>query len=182
MIKNLFLVFTLIFILKANEQKFIARQGQITFFSYTTVENIEATNNQVLSIFNPESSEIAVSILMRAFNFEKALMHEHFNESYVESDLFPQATFEGTIINFDAKSEAIQTRLVKGNFTLKDITKEIEFKAQIARNKKQNSYIITGKIKLQRDDYNIKVPAMLRPNIAKNIEVSFNFQYEPYED
>jgi len=47
------------------ENTIIARQGQVSFFSYTAVENIEATNNQVLSIINLEDSKIAVNMLMR---------------------------------------------------------------------------------------------------------------------
>ncbi|MEN1785578.1 MAG: YceI family protein [Bacteroidota bacterium] len=133
-------------------------------------------------MFNPHASEIEVSILMRAFTFEKALMQEHFNESYVESDLYPRASFKGKVINFNPNSAAIQTCIIKGDFVLKEVKKELEFKAQIAKKGNGNYYTITGDLQLNRDDYNIKVPPILRPNIAKNIEVSFNFQYEPYED
>jgi hypothetical protein len=31
------------------------------------------------------------------------------------------------------------------------------------------------------NDYNINVPPLLSPNISKKIEVSFNFNYAPYE-
>ncbi len=159
--------------------EYIERQGQVTFFSYTSVENIQATNNQVLSLFNPETQEIAVSILMRAFVFKKTLMREHFNESYIESDLYPKATFTGTIIGFDAKDEETQTKIIKGDFTLKNITKPVEVKATITRS--DNRYTISGTLDVLIDDYNINVPPLLSPNISKKIEVSFNFNYAPYE-
>ncbi|WP_430408263.1 YceI family protein [Kordia sp.] len=159
--------------------EFIERQGQVTFFSYTSVENIQATNNQVLSLFNPETQEIAVSILMRAFVFKKSLMREHFNESYIESDLYPKATFSGKIIGFDATSEDEQTKIIKGDFTLKNITKPVEIKAKITKN--ADGYIISGTLDVLINDYSINVPPLLSPNISKKIEVSFNFKYAPYE-
>jgi len=161
------------------DESFIERQGQITFFSYTAVENIEATNNQVLSQFNPDTGEIAVSILMRAFIFKKKLMRQHFNESYIESDLYPKATFAGFIEGFDLTQTGQQTKIVRGDFTLKGIKTPIEFKADI--DSKNGDYQITGELEVNIDDYNIKVPKLLAPNIAKTIQVKFNFQYEPYE-
>ena len=83
----LFLLFFYFVDFGQEQYQFIARQGQISFFSYTSVENIEAKNNQVLSILDIEKQELAISMLMRAFVFKKDLMYEHFNESYIESDM-----------------------------------------------------------------------------------------------
>jgi len=163
-----------------NSKKYIERQGNVQFFSYTSVENIEANNAQALSFFEPGTSKIAVNILMNAFKFKKSLMYEHFNESYIESDLYPEATFEGTIHNFDTKTDNTQTRIIKGKIVLRDISKEIEIKSKIQ--KANNNYTITGSLALNIDDFNIKVPALLAPNIAKTITVSFEFKYDLYEE
>ncbi|WP_424989340.1 YceI family protein [Flagellimonas sp.] len=112
-------------------QKVIARQGHVAFFSYTSVENIKAENNQALCIVDLESGEIAVSMLMNSFIFEKALMREHFNESYVESDRFPKATFEGAISNFKTSSTETLTTFVRGTFTMHGVTQELEIKTKI---------------------------------------------------
>ncbi len=159
--------------------EYIERQGEVTFFSYTSVENIQAKNAQTLSLLNPNTQEIAVQILMRAFVFQKSLMHEHFNESYIESDLYPKATFEGKIEDFNANA-ALQTKLIKGTFTLRNISKPVEIKATIS--KTDNSYTVKGGLDVFIDDYSIKVPALLSPNISKKIEVTFNFKYAPYDN
>ncbi len=159
------------------QDQYITRQGEVTFFSYTSVENIQASNNQVLSLLYPTSKKIGIQILMRAFAFEKSLMYEHFNESYIESDLYPKAIFEGDIIDFDPNQEETQTRIIKGTFTLRDITRPIEVKATIT--KLNNEYTISGMLEVFIEDYQIKVPPILSPNIAKNIQVSFKFQYQP---
>ncbi len=162
------------------QNQFIARQGQISFFSYTSVENIEAKNNQVLSILDIEKQEIAISMLMRAFVFKKDLMYEHFNESYIESDIYPKANFEGKIIDFDTKTNQNQTKIIRGKLTIHGITKEIDIKTTIANN--YGNYTLSGTFELLVNDFEIKIPPILSSNIAKTISIKFNFQYKPYEE
>ena len=114
------------------------------------------------------------------FIFEKALMREHFNESYIESDLYPKAVFEGNIINFDPDLEGEQTRFIKGEFSMHGVTKSLEIKAKITKQK--TNYTINGNFQAEVEDYNIKIPALLKGNIAKTISVDFNFQYESYDN
>ena len=156
----------------------IARQGKVSFFSYTAIENIKAQNNQVLSIVDLNKGEIAVSMLMNAFIFEKEVMREHFNDSYVESDLFPKATFEGKIADFNPDLNT-QTRIISGNFTMHGVSKNLDIKAKIEKTS-DNSYSIFGTFEAQVNDYNIKIPALLRGNIAKTILVDFKFEYNSY--
>ncbi|MBU3012114.1 YceI family protein [Polaribacter vadi] len=162
------------------QNQFIARQGQISFFSYTNVENIEAKNNQVLSILDIEKQEIAISMLMRAFVFKKDLMYEHFNESYIESDIYPKANFEGKIIDFDVNTKEPQTKIIRGKITIHGITKEIDIKTTIKNN--NGNYNLTGEFNLIVNDFEIKIPPILSSNIAKTIAIQFNFKYEPYEE
>jgi hypothetical protein len=162
------------------QNQFIARQGQITFFSYTSVENIEAKNNQVLSILDVDKEEIAISMLMRAFVFKKDLMYEHFNESYVESDLYPKANFEGKIIDFETSKKGIQTKIIRGQITIHGITKEIDIKSTIEN--LNGNYTISGEFDAFVNDFQIKIPPILSSNIAKTIAIQFKFQYQPYDE
>ena len=176
---SLLLVLSTIFARDSVPNQFIARQGQVTFFSYASVENIEAKNNQVLSILDLDNEKIAVSMLMRAFVFKKDLMHEHFNESYIESDIYPKATFEGSLENFNIEENTKQTQLINGTITIHGISKEIGIKTTITKSKK--GILLTGEFNLTVNDFNIKIPPILANNIAKVVLVKFNFQYLPYE-
>lgn len=162
------------------DEKVIARQGKVSFFSHTSVEDIKAENNQVLSVIDLEKHEIAVSMLMNAFIFEKALMREHFNESYIESDIYPKAVFEGDIIDFDPLAKGTQTRMVKGLFTMHGVSKELEIKTKIVQD--VNGYVVSGTFETLVQDYAINIPPLLAGNIAKSISIDFRFEYEPYED
>ena len=179
--KTVLLFFVLISLSFVTDQseRYIERQGTVTFFSYTSVENIQAVNNQVYSFLEPATGEIAVQMLMKTFVFKKSLMQEHFNESYIESDLYPEANFEGEIIDFDPNLEDEQTRIIKGEFQLRGISKPIEIKSKIVKG--DDTYTIEGELDVNINDYKIKVPSLLSPNIAKTIKVSFKFQYRPNE-
>lgn len=157
----------------------VERQGSVTFFSYTSVENIEAKNNQGFSFFEPNSGKIAVNILMNAFQFKKSLMYTHFNQSYIESDLYPKATFEGVIDDFEPNTST-QIKIIKGSISLHGVTKTITIKSKII--KLEKNYQITGDFDLAIKDFNIKIPTLLSPNIAKTINVTFDFKYLPYEN
>jgi polyisoprenoid-binding protein YceI len=172
-------VYTFLSGLQINNNQYITRQGEISFFSYTTVEDIKAVNNQVLSIVDISKSEIDISMLMSAFVFEKSLMQQHFNESYIESDIYPKATFEGVIQNFDPYFIGTQNRIIKGSLVIHGISNSIEIKARIDHGK--TNYIFSGRFVVPIKDYDIKVPTLLAPNIAKTIAISFRFELAPHK-
>ena len=55
------------------------------------------TNNQVAGVIDASSGEMVFQVLIKSFHFERALMEEHFNENYMESDKYPKAIFNGKI-------------------------------------------------------------------------------------
>ncbi len=178
--KLLLILFLPIMLVRAQSDKVIARQGQVSFFSYTSVEHIKAQNNQVLSVVDLSSNEIAVRMLMNAFVFEKALMRDHFNESYIESDIYPEGIFEGKILDFDSAVSDSQTRLIKGVFSMHGVQQELEIKTKIEQ--QNDTFILSGTFQVLVQDYNINIPPLLAGNIAKTITVDFRFEYEPYEN
>lgn len=180
MIGKLLLCFgMLVLSLQARGQLMIARQGKVAFFSYTPVEHIKAENDRVLAIVDLATGELAVSMLMKGFVFEKALMREHFNESYVESDLYPKATFEGKIVGFDADVGGERTQRVRGRFSMHGMTRELELKVKIVPG--LGKYTLSGSFDVVVRDYGIRIPALLAGNIAETVAVDFTFEFKPYE-
>jgi len=93
-------LFLLIAFTNANSQsRYFTRNGKVVFnaTSPSSPEKIEASNDKATSILDVSSGQLEFALLMKAFIFEKALMEEHFNENYVESDKFPKASFKGAI-------------------------------------------------------------------------------------
>jgi len=93
--KKILILVTFFFVtLSTNAQNFITKNGKISFFSKTDVENIDAVNNQAVSLINSQTGSVAFSVLVNGFLFKKALMQEHFNENYMESTKYPKASFK----------------------------------------------------------------------------------------
>lgn len=173
-IMNLFLINCL-----TAQDKYLTKEGYVSFFSHSIVEDIKADNNQVLSIVDTETGEIAIQLLMRSFMFKKALMQEHFNESYVESYKYPKATFTGTIKNItDLNDQNMETEIV-GTLSLHGRDKEISTKVDVK--KSGDSLILSGNFTVEVADFDIKIPKIVENNIAKIIKVSFELHHKPYK-
>ena len=162
--------------------KYIARQGQVTFFSYTSVENIEASNNQVFSIVDIEKEALAVSMLMRAFVFKKALMQEHFNENYMESGKYPKSTFQGSFevpAGLKAMEDGSYELDVAGELLIHGVKQDMTTKATLMVSGGTLSGEVVFKVKVK--DYEIKIPKVVVRNIAEEVEVTGVFEYQPYK-
>lgn len=167
-------------ILKVSGQIYITRNGTIRFFSEAPLENIEAINRQVFSALNTENGEFAFRVVMRAFSFEKALMQQHFNDNFVESHNFPNATFEGRIKGIDqidfSQSGRIEV-IVEGDLTIKDVTRTISEQGTLD--------ISDGQIHarsvfmIRPEDYNVGIPSRYARNIAREIEITVELELRP---
>ena len=159
-------------------QKYLTQSGTIKFFSTTPIEDIEAVNNQVSSVINMENGEMAFTLLMKAFIFEKALMQEHFNEKYVESDKYPKASLKGTIQDFNKSqiSGEFVDFIVKGTLKIHGVSADITITARLKRSGEK--IIGTSTFKIALADYKISVPSAVQDNIEKEIEVMVNMEYE----
>ena len=164
----------------AAQVKYMDRNGKASFFSSAPMEDIEAHNNQVVSIFDVKTGEIAASMLMRSFNFRKALMEEHFNETYIESNKYPKATFKGKVNNiqhFDVSKSGKYTLDITGDLTLHGVTKAVSMKADVVV---ENGLVKAKAVfPLLVKDFNIEVPSLVRNNIAEKVEVTVSFNYQP---
>ena len=181
--RNLALLLTILLSsnLSFGQEKYFSRDGMVKFFSSTPVEDIEAINNQASSILNMETGELAFSMLMTGFQFKKALMQEHFNENYVESDKFPKGTFKGKILNWDkSKLNGNDPTAfdVEGEITIHGVTKPYKVKSNLI--KKGDQIEGDTKFNIKVADHDIKIPSAVVDNIAEEVEVTINITYKPY--
>jgi len=163
----------------SGQSKYIDRQGKATFFSSAPMEDIKAQNDQAVSIIDTESGEVVASMLMRSFNFRKALMEEHFNENYVESHKYPKASFKGKVTNIgevDFSKDGKYTLVVSGEITLHGITRPLTLKANaVIRNGAIQAHAV---FPLTVKDFEIEVPRLVINNIAEVVEVTVSFNYQ----
>lgn len=158
-------------------QPLVTRSGYASFFSSTPLEDIKAENNQVQAAIDPVKKTLAFAMLMKGFLFDKDLMQEHFNENYVESDKFPKATFNGNYTgNVDLTKNGNYPIQVTGAITLHGVTRPLTVPATLVVQDK----ILMGQAKfyLKPADFNIKIPALVKNNIAKEIAVTVKTDFK----
>jgi hypothetical protein len=172
-----FLLIMLVISQSIQAQRYMTQNGVISFFSSTPVEDIEAVNNQVSAVLNAENGEIASVLLLKAFNFEKALMQEHFNEKYVESEKYPKSTFKGKIENFSdlklAKGSA-EDVIIKGELSIHGVTNKIEVIGKLLND--NGVMDLKFAFQVQVADYNIEIPGPVKEKIAKTIDIDAHFK------
>ena len=171
-----------LFSINASAQTYLTRTGRVSFFSKTPMEDIEANNNEVTGILDTKKGEFAFVALIKSFKFQKALMEEHFNENYMESNTFPKANFKGVItdlskVNF--AKDGIYPVSVKGDLTIHGVTKNIEAPGTITVSQGKINAKSNFNIKIK--DYNIKVPGAVVNKIAETINISVDCKYEPFK-
>lgn len=159
-----------------SQSKLITKTGKITFeASVPSFEEVKAKNESVTCVLNPNTGEIASLALIRGFRFKIALMEEHFNENYMESDTYPKATFKGKIENFDFSklSATAKDYTIKGKIEMHGKSKDITVTAHI---KKTNDGVeIDSDFVLNSDDFAIEIPKVVSKKVSKKVNVKIDY-------
>lgn len=165
----------------AAQGRYFTRTGHIWFFSEAPIENIEAHNRQVSTFLAFDTGELVFSVPMKAFEFPKALMQEHFNENYLESDKYPRGTFKGTIADIktiDPQKDGVYPAQVTGTLTIHGVARPVTANGTLevkgGRIAAKSTFTITP------EEYNIEIPLLVRQHVAKIIQIHVDLQYEPY--
>jgi hypothetical protein len=181
--RSAFLLILVFIFLSANAQKYMTKNGYIGFYSHTPMEDIKGDNNQVAGVLDISTGEMVFQALIKSFHFDRALMEEHFNENYMESEKFPKSMFKGKITNLTAVSfskNGTYEVTVEGDLTIHDVTKKISTKGTIE--------VVTGginassKFNIVPEDYKISIPGVVRDKINKDLEVTVTMKYAPVEN
>jgi len=170
-------------VIAANAQKFITRNGFISFYSHTPLEEIKAENNQVAGVLDISTGEMVFQVLIKSFHFERALMEEHFNENFMESHKFPKSLFKGKITNLssvDFKKDGRYEVTVEGELTIREVTKKIAGNGilEVAG----GGINASSKLDIVPEDYNITIPGVVRDKIDKSFEVNISMKFTSLPD
>jgi polyisoprenoid-binding protein YceI len=160
-------------------QKLITREGFIRFFGSTPLENIEGVSRQAGSALDLATGEVVFQVLVNSFKFEKALMQEHFNENYAESEKFPKAIFKGQLEgDFDLRKAGKYNASLKGTMTFHGVTQPINVPVSLEV-LKDGSVKLNANFNMVPEAYEIKIPGTVRDKIAKEMEVTVSAHYKP---
>lgn len=145
--------------------------GKISFKSEAPLELIRASSASLAGVLDINKKNFAFKITMRSFvGFNSPLQKEHFNENYVESDKFPEASFKGKIIeDIDFSKEGIYEVRAKGQFTIHGVTQERIIKSKVSVSNK--TITLSTNFSVLLSDHNIPIPKVVYQKLANEIKV-----------
>ncbi len=163
-------------------QNFFTRDGKVKFdaTSAGSPEKIEALSKTGSCVIDAATGKMQWAVLVKGFQFEKALMQEHFNENYLESGKFPKATFSGQITNLNEVNlakDGTYNAVVTGKMTMHGVTKDITTNGALT--------VGDGKIKLNAGfavllaDYSISIPSLVSDKVAKEVKILIDATLAP---
>jgi hypothetical protein len=158
------------------QDKMLTKNGKITFeASVPAFEEVKAKNEGVTCVINTKTGEIASLTLVKGFRFKVALMEEHFNENYIESDKFPKATFKGKIEGFDISKVSKEGKeyTIKGKLELHGKSKDITIICTIK--KTTDGIGLVSNFTVNTDDFGIQIPSVVSKKVAKKVTITLDF-------
>jgi YceI-like domain len=180
--KNLFVVLVFIFNLHIfGQEKIVSKNSKIYFESLyiKSFQDVKAVNENVTVVLNLKTGEFACLALIKGFRFEVALMEEHFNENYIESNKFPKCVFSGVIVDFDYKKiyQDEKKYNLKGILELHGKKKEMNIIVKIKKNFFDQINIISDFF-VENKDHDIIIPSIVKNKISDKISVNFSCTFK----
>jgi hypothetical protein len=150
---------------------FSAKTGTISFTSDAPLELIKANSNQLRGWLNPDARQFSFNIDMKTFKgFKVSTQKKHFNENYLETNKYPQATFDGKIIeNIDMHRDGLYNVRAKGNLFIHGVVQERIIKCNLTI--KNGLVSIKSNFIVLLADHNIAIPKILEQKLATDIKV-----------
>ncbi|CAN5873506.1 hypothetical protein BH11BAC4_BH11BAC4_05930 [soil metagenome] len=160
------------------QKRYFTKTGTVSFRAGTAVEDIDGINKSTTSVFDATSGQMEFALLVKGFEFNSALMMEHFNENYMESDKYPKSVFKGTITNIDKlnfQKDGVYPVTVKGILEIHGVKKEVETTGSFKVS--GETITSTAEFSVTLDDYKISIPGLVKDKISKTAKIKVNCSY-----
>ena len=172
MVRQIISIFLSFICFHISAQQYIGYNGKISFFSEAPMEDIKATNDKVEAVYDAKTKEIVFQLRIKDFIFPKKLMQEHFNENYLESDIYPISTFQGDIVEILDYGNV----RVEGELNIHGVTNSVSIDGILLE--KDGRVSIETKFSIRLEDYKIDIPKIVIYNIAEVIDITVNIQLD----
>lgn len=150
---------------------FSTQEGNVQFQSDAPLEIITAKSSQLKGAIDINNRTFAFTVNIKSFNgFNSPLQQEHFNENYLESHLYEEASFTGKIIEkIDLSKHGEYTIRAKGKLNIHGVEQERIIKSKIIINEMQ--FEIESFFTVYLSEHDILIPKIVSQKIAEEIKV-----------
>ena len=159
-----------------SQNNYAVKQGVAEATSETVIATIVTKNSNILGALDLRKGTVGFQMQMEEFQFKSRLMKEHFNDWFVESDIYPTTIFSGKMdvskLNFE-KSQRVE---LTGFMEFHGVTKKVS--TMVLLEKKGNQITVSGEYLLKLDDFKVEIPTVLSLKLTNEIKVKINLDFE----
>lgn len=155
------------------EKIFLATDGDINFRSDAQQELIKASSHDLRGALDITNKTFTFKVRLSTFSgFNSNLQETHFNENYLQSERYPEATFKGKIIEeVDWNVPAKLTVRAKGILSIHGVDQERIIKGVIVITP-DNKVKIESFFSILLTDHNIPIPRIVKEKLSEEINVA----------
>lgn len=151
-------------------QKYTTRDAYVYFNPNKdqTKKDYEAASKEGTAVLNAANGEVALLMPIKTFHFNNALLEEHFNENYLHSNKYPNATYKGKLNGFtpDMLTKNGTYKLSSsGQITMHGVTKPFAGLVTLVVSGKSATFNCSFGIKAA--DFGIDIPALVKPKLGE---------------
>ena len=151
-------------------QKYFVDDSKVSFYSWAPLEDISAISNKLEGVVDFDSGEFFFRIPISTFIFPSSLMQKHFNEKYMESEKYNMSFFKGSfdesVAVFD---DSVMNVSALGVLNIHGVDQDVVIDTDL--NIKNGDILFYSEFNVPLKDYKIKIPKVVRMNIADTILV-----------
>lgn len=153
--------------------------GSINFHSDAPRELIRAVSHNLTGAVDLSKRTFLFKISIVTFSgFNNSLQKEHFNENYMESSMYPLATYSGKIIeDIDMSKDGNYDIRAKGKLMIHGVEHQRIIRCRVVC--KNNLITVSSDFTVFLADYNIKIPRIVSDKLAEEVKVSVHASMTP---
>lgn len=153
--------------------------GKISFRSEAPLELIRSASNELAGLIDAGKNNFSFKVNIHSFEgFNSPLQREHFNENYLETYKYSEASFKGKIIeDIDLSKDGAYEVRSKGILLIHGVPQERIIKSNVVV--KNNKINISSQFTVLLSDHNIPIPKVVNQKLANEIKVEVNATLEP---
>jgi len=163
-------------IFQTGQGLYMCKNAEISIFSSAPIEDIAARTSSGQSVYNAATGDLVFSVAINTFKFRKALMQEHFNSDYLESDKYPRATFKGKIQeHLDLTKDGTYQITATGVLDVHNVKQNRTIPGTLTVS--NGNVTMKSEFMVKCVDHHIDIPKLVFQNIAETIKVNITATY-----
>lgn len=152
-------------------QKTFVENSKLSFFSAAPLEDISAVSDKLQGVVDFETGNFFFRVPINTFVFPSSLMQKHFNEKYMESETYSLSSFKGSFDDIIIIDENQQAQInAQGILNIHGVNQTVNIETELIIKNKTVEF--KSKFDVYLKDFKIKVPKIVRMNIADTIQVN----------